>query len=330
MGQRFKGMLRNGATWVKDFLSFTLDKEFLVFLVFVMVSAGFWLLDTLNEDFENEISIPVEYINVPDNVVITSDVPKDIKVRIMDKGFTILNYSLAKSQGKVKVNFFDYQEKGNSVRITASEIQKQLEKVLESSSKLVSFKPEGFEMVYTRGQAKRVPVRLKGNISAKQQFDITDIDFQPDTVTIYAPEDILDTIHVVFTAPISYHELEQDLTFDTELSRHKNVKFIPEKVSVTAHIAQLTEKTIEIPLNVINVPQGKIIRTFPSKVRVTFQTVFANYDKIMPEEFGAVVDFNSLNTNDNGRCTPTLQRYPSTIKHVGIWPKEIEYLVEDE
>lgn len=330
MGQSFFSMLREGATRVKNFLSGIANREFLVFLFFLFVSAAFWLMETLNEDYVDEISIPVEYLNVPENVVITSDIPEEIKIKVSDKGFTLLNYLLYGANGKVKINFLDYQEKGNSVRITSSEIQKQLEKTIESSSKLVSFKPEGFEMVYTRGQAKRVPVRLKGSASAKQQYDITNISFDPDTLTIYAPEDILDTIHVVFTAPISYHELSEDITFDTEMTRPRNVKFVPEKVKVTINVSQLTEKTLEVPITAVNVPEGKIMRTFPSKVKVTFQASLADFDKIKAEEFTIHADYETIRSAGSDRCEPIVVRYPSNIKHMGVWPKEVEYLVEDE
>ena len=331
MGHRLVGMLREGAKTVKNFLPFFWNREFLVFLFFILVSATFWLLETLNEDYENEISIPVEYVNVPDNVVITSDVPSEIKARIADKGFTLFNYYiLSKKSEPVKVNFLDYQEKGNSVRITSTEIQKQLLKILESSSRLVSFKPEGFEMVYTRGQAKRVPVRLKGSVTAKQQYDITDIAFSPDTLTIYAPEDILDTIHVVFTAPISYHELSDNLSFDTEMTRPRNVKFVPDKVTVQVSVAQLTEKTVEVPIHTINVPAGKIMRTFPSKAKITFQTVLSNFDKVNASDFYICVDYNTLISSASNRCTLEASEYPSAIKHMGIWPAEVEYLIEDE
>lgn len=330
MGQSYFSMLRDGANKVKNFLTGIANREFLVFLFFLFVSAAFWLMETLNEDYESEISVPVEYLNLPENVVITSDVPEEIKARVSDKGFTLLNYMLTQPATKVKINFLDYQEKGNSVRITSTEIQKQLTKVFENSSKLVSFKPEGFEMVYTRGQAKRVPVRLKGNASAKQQYDITNVSFSPDTLTIYAPEDILDTIHVVFTAPISYHELTESVTFDTEMTRPRNVKFVPEKVKVTINVSQLTEKTVEVPITTVNVPNGKIMRTFPSKVKVTFQAALADFEKIKAEEFTIHADYNNIGSDGNELCTPIVVRYPSNIKHMGIWPKEVEYLVEDE
>ena len=43
----------------KDFLLSDKSREFFVFLFFFFVAGGFWLLQTLNNDYEAEFSIPV-------------------------------------------------------------------------------------------------------------------------------------------------------------------------------------------------------------------------------------------------------------------------------
>ena len=57
---------------VKDFLLSDKSREFLIFLFFFFIASGFWLLQTLNNDYETEFSIPVRLKGVPNNVVITS------------------------------------------------------------------------------------------------------------------------------------------------------------------------------------------------------------------------------------------------------------------
>ena len=53
---------------IKNLLFGKKSHDFFVFLFFFVVSAGFWLLQTLNETFETEISIPLELKNVPETV----------------------------------------------------------------------------------------------------------------------------------------------------------------------------------------------------------------------------------------------------------------------
>ena len=54
--------------------------DVLVFLFFLVVSAGFWLLQTLDETFEMEVVVPVELIDVPEEVVVTTPLPEALTV----------------------------------------------------------------------------------------------------------------------------------------------------------------------------------------------------------------------------------------------------------
>ena len=82
---------------LKDFLLSEKSREFFIFLFFFFVAGGFWLLQTLNNDYETEFSVPVRLRNVPDNVVITSEPVSKLHVRVKDKGTALLNYMLGKS-----------------------------------------------------------------------------------------------------------------------------------------------------------------------------------------------------------------------------------------
>ena len=82
---------------IKDFLLSDKSREFLIFLFFFLIAGGFWLLQTLNNDYEAEFSIPVRMKDLPNNVVLTSEPPSELRVRVKDKGTVLLNYMLGKS-----------------------------------------------------------------------------------------------------------------------------------------------------------------------------------------------------------------------------------------
>ena len=77
---------------VGNFLFRVVNKEFLIFLFFLLLSSTFWLLITLNETYEQEIVIPVHLVDVPKNVVLTSDTTMNVRVTVRDKGYTLLTY----------------------------------------------------------------------------------------------------------------------------------------------------------------------------------------------------------------------------------------------
>ena len=286
---------------VKSALFSKTSKELFIFLCFFIMSAVFWVLQALDEVREQTIDIPVAYRNVPDDVVITSNPPDVLKVLVQDNGMNLLNYHLRRSVKPVIFDFNDFEGKGYLLKMENADIQKQIIDNLNSSTKLISFKPENFDVVYTRGKAKKVPVRLTGNVTAKQQYDITNVD----------------------------HELTDSLSFQSELQKYMNVKAVPNRVKVKIFVEQLTEKTLEVPVNAINVPEGKVLRTFPAKVKVTFQTILSYYKNVNPNNFIIQVDYNDIVKNPSSPAKPTVLA-PSIIKHMRISPKEVDYLLEDE
>lgn len=86
-------------------------------------------------------------------------------------------------------------------------------------------------------------------------------------ISIYAAKEKLDSIQVVYTEHLNYVNFIDTLSINCLLQKTKDVKVIPERVSVTFFTDILAEESIGgIPVVGINMPQGKIIRTFPSKV----------------------------------------------------------------
>ena len=76
---------------IRGFLFTLVNKEFLIFLFFLLLSGIFWLLMTLNETYEMEFKIPVKVVNIPKNVVLTSDETDTAKVTLRDKGLVLLS-----------------------------------------------------------------------------------------------------------------------------------------------------------------------------------------------------------------------------------------------
>ena len=77
---------------VRNFLFSSVNKEFLIFLFFLFLSSVFWLMMTLNETYEKEISVPVRLVGVPKNAVLTTEMEDTVRVTVRDKGFALASY----------------------------------------------------------------------------------------------------------------------------------------------------------------------------------------------------------------------------------------------
>ena len=200
---------------VKDFLLRAKSREFFIVLCFFFMAGGFWLLQTLNNDYETNFSIPVKLKNIPDDVVITSEPASEIRVRVKDKGTVLLNYMLGKSFYPVQLNFGDYSPKNNIVKVAASEYEKSVVSQLNASTRLLSMTPDTLEYIYSTGISKRLSIKLCGQVSVGRQYYLSDTIFRPDSVLIYAPVGMLDTVTAVYTQPIILENISDTLVQQT-------------------------------------------------------------------------------------------------------------------
>lgn len=313
---------------IKDFLLSDKSREFLIFLFFFFVAGAFWLLQTLNNDYEAEFSIPVRLKGVPNNVVLTSEPPAEIHVKVKDRGTVLLNYMLGKSFYPVNLNFSDYKGNNNHVRIYASEYEKKILSQISASTRLISVKPDTLEYIYSTGKSKVIPVRLRGRVSPNRQYYVSDTICSPDSVLVYAPASMLDTIKAAYTQWIELSNISDTVRCRATLTSIKGAKFVPNFVDLTFPVDIYIEKTLEVPLRGINFPAGKVLRAFPSKVQVTFQVGLNRSRLIKASDFVLNVAYEDLLKQGADKYTVTLKSVPHGVSHVRISPSQVDFLIE--
>lgn len=313
---------------VRNFLLSEKSRKVLIFLFFFFISSGFWLLQTLKNNFEIELAIPVKLKNVPNDAVITFEPISELHIVVKDKGTTLLNYFFGHDFYPISLDFADYQDLGNHVIIPASSIEKRILSQLSSSTKLVSIKPDVVDYFYTMGASKKVPVRLRGKISTGRQYYFTDTVFSPDSVLVYAPQSMLDSIKYVSTHAVLLKEISDTVHTRVQLTAIKGVKFVPSVVNLTLPVDILTEKTLEVPLLGINFPANKSLRTFPSKVKVTFQVGLRRFKSIRPENFVFDISYEELMKIGSEKYKLKLKSVPAGVSYVRIIPNQVDFLIE--
>ena len=127
---------------IRSFLLSRNSREFLIFLFFVFVSFCFWLLQVLNDDYETEFSVPLRLKNVPSDVVLTSELPDELRIGVKDRGTVLANYMLGQTFYPIVVDFKDYEDKGSRVRIPVSALMKKISVQLNQTTKLLTIRPD--------------------------------------------------------------------------------------------------------------------------------------------------------------------------------------------
>ena len=302
-----------------------------VFLSFLALSGVFWLIMTLNQNYEQEVKVLVRYVNVPRNAVLTSTEVDTLCVTIRDKGFVLLSYLYGGQSVAIDVDFMKYGKTMGSGLVSGNDLKAMVEAKMPASSSVVSLKPDQLPFYYNFGERKVVPVEWRGQVLPEQLYFISGMRCTPDSVTVYASKSMLDSISVVYTEDLNYSEFHDTLQVSAALVKMPGVKMVPDRVDLQFYTDVLTEESINgIPVVAINLPEGKIIRTFPAKVGVTFVTGMKTYQALSAKDFVAVVDYEELIKSSSSQCAVRLTQFPQNISRVSLQTEVVDCLIEEK
>ena len=308
-----------------------MNKQFLVFLFFLGLAGVFWLTITLNETYERELKVPVQVVGVPKNVVLTSPTVDTIRATVRDKGWVIVSYLFGERMPAISFNYKNYDRGNGAGIISNSDIKRLLDQQLEISTTITSVKPERLEFFYNNGERKRVPVRWTGRVIPEHLYYISQVNYWPDSVDVYTSPEKLDSIRFVYTEPLNYVGFRDTLTVGSRLSHANDVKVVPERVQIEFYTDVLTEESIDgVPVQCLNMPVGKVLRTFPAKVKVRFVAGASRIRLFRPEDFIVVADYREIYQNPSDKCNLYLQSAPHGVSRATLETKQVDYLIEDD
>jgi YbbR domain-containing protein len=315
---------------ITNFLFSRANKEFLIFLSFLALAGVFWIMMTLNETYEQEVRIVLGYTNVPKNALITSGETDTLRVTVSDKGFNILTYVFSKNRQPVGLDFSRYAKTNGTGTVPGADLKKIAVKELPASAKVISVKPDKLVFYYNNGESKRVPVKWQGQVLPQQLYFIAETLMAPDSVTVYASKACLDSLNTVYTQELNYTDVNDTLTIETLLRPIAGAKMVPDRVTISFITDVLTEVRIDgISVEGINMPEGKVLRTFPSKVSVKFVTGMKNYQSLKAEDFRVVADYKAFSQSRSSKCKITLAGKPEGISNAKLETNQVDYLIEE-
>lgn len=299
-----------------------------MFVFFLSVSSGFWLIITLNETYERDIYVPLRLVGVPNNVVITDPLPDSVKVTVHDRGYSLLPYYYSDAIQPLNLRFSTYSKSSGKGGITVSELQKLIKNMLYSSTTIVAIKAEKLDFSFNFGISKKVPVLFDGQVKTEDQYYLSRVVCKPESINIYASKHLLDSIKEVYTSYIVTENITDTMSQYISLRKINGVKMVPDKVKVTFYADVLTEKVIEVPIVSVNMPDGLLLRTFPGHVKVKVVVGKGNLSVVRPENFKVIVDYKDVADHPSDKCSVQLVDMPRGIVTATVETKSVDYLIE--
>ncbi len=313
----------------------TLNRKVLIFFFFLMLSVLFWFLTALNkDDYVTSISYPVFFSQFPEDKVLVNDIPDRLELTVNASGFTLLSFQLKSRLTPITfaVNSFSpnrFKNDPNSLYILTSNAKDDIARQLSSEIDILDIKPDSLIFIFADRIKKQVPVVPSLDLRFEQQFmQVGPYILEPDSVTISGPEVIVDSILAVETE--TFRKLSINESFNQELSllSVNKIDINPVEIWLKVPVEKFTEASFKIPIEVVNLPDSLILRTFPGKVNITCQVGLSAYESLNEHLFRAVIDYGDVGSMLGSKLQVNLVKIPDYIQAVNYSPTSVEYILE--
>jgi len=304
-------------------------REALVFLAFVLLAFGFWMLQSLQQEYDINISIPVRYKNIPPDIAFTETLPEKITAHVRDKGTVLLNYTFGRLFASVEVDMKNTSEGNGIFQIESREIESDILKQLMASTQLISFEPQQISLSYSKRLHKSLPVVFHGDIQSEPGYSISgEILITPATVDVYSSSAVLDTLLEIKTVYTKINKVNKTVNRILQLQKIPGTEIEPGNISISIPIEQFTEKTLEIPVTFTGIPREYTIRAFPAEIKVNCLVPLSRFKEVTEEDFAIQIPYQSLKQYVSGNIPVELTQKPDWIQTITLSPGRIEFILE--
>ncbi len=315
--------------WIKTGLKKRKAKVFLLFLICATLA---WLINRLSQSYTSNTTFQVTYVNIPQEFILANTPKKELEVRLNAVGFQFLGYGLQAKE--IKLDVSKVMHKDSTYFLTEDQLRIQLEAQLNNNSTLVDFDSDPIYFDFTSLESKKVAVNALVELTFANNHALEGtLTISPDSIIVSGPKSQIDTIKHIKTQPLRLTDLNSSFSAEVALRLPKELngtKFSSQVTTISGTVVKFSEKVMEVPVTVVNLPNGVKVRTFPEMVEVRCQGMLDDLKELEADNFSVVADYVNVSQETGNKLPITLQRYPKTLYNAFLGTNEIEFILRRE
>lgn len=311
------------------------DRRVVAYLICVGIATGFWFLNALNKTYTVKMTVPVSYINLPNNKTLENQLPGKFDLTIKSHGFNILRHQVSFLFVPFEFNVNEItngrmmESRTNSYAFPTRQFLGDLSNQFSSEMDVVGMSPDTLYFKFGKMRQKLVKVKPMVQVNLEKQYQISGpIKTFPDSVLVSGPQSIINTIDYVMTDSEKFDAVDQPISAEVELEKIKEVFMDVQRVVVNIPVEEYTEAQFTVSVAVKDPSPNVNIKLFPQTVKVTFQVGLTSFPKIHPEDFKLFVTYSDISEGKQ-RLKVTAESIPENLYDLKITPEEIEYLIQN-
>ena len=295
------------------------------FLFFVFISFSFWISTKLSNSYTIEQIFNIEWINIPEGIVISNS-NKKLNTSITASGVEIILYRLFNNNLKIDLIRANFELDYLSLNL---ENQKFLiQQQLYSNTLLNQINPSLAKIKFSLLSEKKIPVipKTKINLRAGYLTDSKPIS-KPDCILIRGPKILLDSIYYAETVAYKEEDVSKSISRKINLSPIEGINFSKDVVDIELSVSRYSEKEFNISIGLINQPEGVKVKLFPPKAKIRATIPMSLIGNIRVSDFRLIADYNQILSGQTQKLELFIKKKPSGVKQIILEPTDVNYLI---
>ena len=298
------------------------------FSFFLGFSAVIWVVTQFSKEYSEVLEMPIIYTNLPKDKIIVGDTPKTLDLRIRDRGFYIAWNRMFPQN--ITIDVSDASEQGKSLVYDLEQQKTSILSQLDLDYEKVVLLQKNIKINFEQRAVKKVAVSSAIDLSFAVGYSaLEEIKLQPDSVMVSGSVSILDTLSTIMTKPLKINNISNDVKGKIKLQTEylNEVSLYQDEVSYSVRTEKFTEGKVEIPIKVLNVPEGTNVVIFPKDVVIYYQVSLKDFEKIDSSSFLVAVDFKNARDSD-GILIAQIMEEPSQVNNIRLNEKKIQFVIK--
>ena len=316
----------------KKLLTRANNRKVKVFLLFLICSFLAWFLSNLSESYESRANFNLNYRNLPDTLFLGNNSAESMEAKIRTSGFRHFYLNLFNKRINLDLSQSVFENGG--YKLTEDSLKKQIESQLSQNISLVDLYRDELAVDMYKVATKEVPIKIVLDIQFEQNYIMEGVpEVAPRTVLVKGPPNEVDTLKHVFTSKIELNNISDDFSKDIALVFPKemtNSIFSISRVKVSGKVARFSEKVFEVPVRVINFPEGYSIKTFPASISVLCKATIEQLKVMEHDDFDVIADYSQLSNAKDNVLFLQLAQKPEKSHGVRLLENKVNFVLEQK
>ena len=297
----------------------------------LLLAFSIWLIHNLSLKYNDYMKVyVVARCEIPGHAGVSAN-RCEVTARCRATGYKVIRSSM-RTRKSLNVTFRPADmrhSEGDMFYVTSADLMEYAGFMYGADVTVDYFMTDTLFFRFPRENYKKVPVVPIHSLKYRDQYmAYSEIKVEPDSVLIYGEPYQIENIDAVYTKPIRYYDIADDIRGVADLEKIKGARLSDDEVNYSIDVNRYVEIASILPVKVVNVPSDKVVSLYPSVAEVSLKCNFPLVEDPL-QGVSVEADYNDLQKSLGGKCMLKLTGLSREVISSDVEPVAVSCVIED-